>query len=211
MTSALHAIAVQDAQGLHLVARVTRRPTGIYYLIPRDAEAFQIDSDMNWDPHVSYHADGSHHIKSFGQLALTRMKRQALNSTFSGAEPLFAQSFQPGELHNLPMLSNASSFVDVFEIPVDRLRSSNHYTLALDLLAPGAERLGGPWMEARCLSIRFKTRRRGYTRLCGAVSKVSQRRDAQQTAASDCLQRTLQRRFRFRQQLSGGVIIFLVQ
>ena len=147
MTSALHAIAVRDAQGLHLVARVARRPSGIYYLIPRDAKAFQIDSDENWDPHVSYHADGSHHIKSFGQLALTRMKRQALNSTFSGAEPLFAQSFQPGDLHNLPTLSNASSFVDVFEIPVDRLRASDHYTLALDLLEPGAGRLGGPWLE----------------------------------------------------------------
>jgi len=143
----LHAIAVRDAQGLRLVARVVRRPSGIYYLIPRDAKAFQIESDKNWDPHVSYHADGSHHIKSFGQLALTRMKRQPLNSTFSGAEPLFAHSFQPGDLHNLPMLSNASSFVDVFEIPVDRLTASDHYTFALDLLEPGAERLGGPWLE----------------------------------------------------------------
>jgi hypothetical protein len=46
------------------------------------------------------------------------------------------------------MLSNASSFVDVFEIPVDRLSSNDHYTLALDLLEPGADRLGGPWVEA---------------------------------------------------------------
>ena len=88
MTGAMHAIAVSDAQGLHLVARVARRPSGIYYLLPRDAKAFQIESDKNWDPHVSYHADGWHHIKSFGQLALTRVKRQALNSSFSGAEPL---------------------------------------------------------------------------------------------------------------------------
>jgi hypothetical protein len=148
MTSVLHAIAARDAQGLRLVARVARRSSGIYYLIPRDAKAFQIDSDENLDPHVSYHADGSYHIESFGELALMPMKRQALNSTFSGAEPLFAQSFQPGDLHNLPMLSKASAFVDVFEIPVDRLRSSDHYTLALDLLAPGADRLGGPWLEA---------------------------------------------------------------
>ncbi len=148
MTTALHAIAVRDAQGLHLVARVARRLSGIYYLIPRDAKAFQIDSDENWDPHASYHADGAHHIKSFGQLVLTRMKKQPLNSTFSGAEPLFAQSFQPGDLHNLPVLSDASAFADVFEIPADRLTSVDHYTLALDLLAPGARRLGGPWLEA---------------------------------------------------------------
>ena len=127
MTSASHAIGIRNAQGLHLVARVARRPSGIYYLIPRDAKAFQIDSDENWDPHVSYHADGWRHIKSFGQLELTPIKRQALN---------------------LRMLPNASAFVDVFEIPVGRLRSSDHYTLALDLLAPGAGRLGGPWLEA---------------------------------------------------------------
>jgi hypothetical protein len=148
MTSVLHAIAARDAQGLHVVARVARRSSGIYYLIPRDAKAFQIDSDENWDPHVSYHADGSHHLKSFGQLALTPMKRQALNSTFSGAVPLFAQSSRPGDLHNLPTLSNASAFADVFEIPVDRLSSGDHYTLALDLLEPGAHRPGGPWLEA---------------------------------------------------------------
>lgn len=148
MTTALRAIAVRDAQGLHLVARVARRPSGIYYSIPRDAKAFQIDSAENWDPHASYHADGTHHIKSFGQLALTRVKRQPLSSAFSGAEPLFAQSFQPRDLHNLPMLSDASVFADVFEIPVDRLTSADHYTLALDLLAPGARRLRGPWLEA---------------------------------------------------------------
>ena len=148
MTNALHAVVVRDAQGLHLVARVARRPSGIYYLIPRDAKAFKIDSDKNWDPHVSYHTDGSHHIKTFDQLALKRMKRQALDSAFSGAEPFFAQSFQPGELTNLPILSNASAFVDVFEIPGYRLSSSEHYTLALDLLSPGAGRMTGPWLEA---------------------------------------------------------------
>jgi hypothetical protein len=148
MTSALHAIAVTDAQGLHLVARVARRPSGIYYLIPRDTEAFQIDSDVNWDPHASYHADGSHHVKSFGRLALTRTKRQPLDSSFSGAEPLFAQSFQPGELTRLPVLSDAPAFANVFEIPIDRLNPAEHYTMALDLLSPGSGRLGGPWLEA---------------------------------------------------------------
>ncbi|MGH7486936.1 MAG: hypothetical protein ACREMY_15245, partial [bacterium] len=61
---------------------------------------------------------------------------------------LFAQSFQPGDLQNLPMLSNASAFVDVFEIPIDGLSSSDHYTLFLDLLEPGAGRLGVPRSEA---------------------------------------------------------------
>jgi len=148
VTTALYAIAVSDALGLHLVARVARRHTGIYYLIPRDAKAFQIDSDENWDPHASYHADGTHHVKSFGQTVLKPVKRQPLSNTFSGAEPLFAQSFQPGELHNLPLLSSTSTLADVFEIPADRLTPVDHYTLALDLVAPGATRLAGPWLEA---------------------------------------------------------------
>lgn len=148
MMSALHAIGVTDAQGFHLIARVARRATGVYYLIPRDAKTFGIESNKNWDPHVSYHTDGSHHVKSFGNRAGTRYMRQPLTSAFAGAEPLSAQSFQPGELHNHPVISDPSEFTNVFEIPIERLSLSEQYTLALDILAPGAERLGGPWQEA---------------------------------------------------------------
>jgi hypothetical protein len=148
MTTALYAIAIKDALGLHLVARVARRPSGIYYLIPRDAKSFQIDSDENWDPHASYHVDGTHHVKSFGQILMTRTKRQPLDNAFSGAEPLFAQSFQSGDLQNLSLLSNASVFADVFAIPADRITSGNQYALAVDLLASGARRFEGPWLEA---------------------------------------------------------------
>jgi hypothetical protein len=149
MSSALYyAVAVRDALGLHLVARLARKPSGIYYLIPLDAKAFQIDSDKNWDPHVSYHADGRFRIKTFDQSVMTLVKRQPLDSSFTGGEPLFAQSFQPRELDNLPVLSKVSAFADMFEIPADRLSSSDHYTLAIDLLAPGTERLEGPWLEA---------------------------------------------------------------
>ena len=70
-----------------------------------------------------------------------------LRPEYAGAEPFFAQSFQPGELSHLPILSSASVFVDVFEIPLDRLHANEHYTLALDLLSPGAGRIAGPWRE----------------------------------------------------------------
>lgn len=148
MTSALYGITVSDEDKLHLIARVARRPSGIYYLIPRDSDAFQIDTEANWDPHASYHTDGTHHLKSFSELLLRPTKRQPLNGNFLGAEPLFAQSFQPGELTKHPVYSGAPAFADVFRIPADALNPAEPYTLAVDLLSPGASRLPGPWVAA---------------------------------------------------------------
>lgn len=144
----MHAIVVRDAQGLHLVARIARRPSGIFYLMQRDAKAFQIDSDKPWDPHASYHVDGWHQFKSFGKHELPKVKRQPLDSDFSGAQALFAQSFFPGDLYNLRVIVEACSFVDVFAIPREILCPGDNYTIAVDLLAPGAGRLEFSGAEA---------------------------------------------------------------
>jgi hypothetical protein len=147
MAGSLFAIAIRDTQGLQLVARAALRPSGIYFLMPRDAEDFTVLADEKWNPHASYHADGTLHVKSFNDVMLPPVKRQPLDHAFSGAEPLFAQAFQPGELAGLQVLTDVAPFREVFEIPRALIVETEHHTLAVDLLAPTAARPVGPWRD----------------------------------------------------------------
>ena len=147
MAGSLFAIGVQDDQGFHLVARIARRATGIYYLIPRANEDFGIIADENWDPHASYHADGTHHIKSFGSTVLSPVMRQPLNQAFTGAEPLFPQGFAPGDLFGHQVVGDLSPFREVFVIPSTMIAPDAHHTIAVDLLSSGAARIPGPWQH----------------------------------------------------------------
>jgi hypothetical protein len=145
MTTEIYGIATRDEQGLHLIARVARRSSGIYYLIPRANEDFDIEADANWDPHASYHTDGWHHFKSFNQVVAARTKRQPLDN-FRGAEPLFDQSFMPGDLTHMPRFTGKMAFAQVLEIPVDLLNETDSYAISANLLSPGASRIPGPWL-----------------------------------------------------------------
>jgi hypothetical protein len=145
MSSSLYGIAVRDEGGFHLLARVARRPTGIYYLIQRANEDFDIVADKPWDPHASYHSDGRRHFKSFDEYALSREKRQPLDS-FTGAESLFMQTFQPGDLTDLPEFNGKSAFTGTFEIPGAQISRTETYVISVTLLAPGSEPLPGPWV-----------------------------------------------------------------
>jgi hypothetical protein len=142
MSSALYGIVVRHEQDLYLVSRVTRRPSGIYYLIPRANKAFAVEADAEWDPHASYHSDGWHHVKSFDQ-TFARTKRQPLAS-LQGVEPLFSQSFAPGDLTNLPTRIVTQGFSELVEIPFDCLDATEHYAVAVHLLSPGSSRPSGP-------------------------------------------------------------------
>jgi len=145
-TSSIYGIGVRDAAGLHLIARIARRPSGIFYLIPRSNAEFRIEADRNWDPHVSYHADGQHHVKSFDQRVSSPYYRQPLDQRFSGTEPLFDQSFQPGEFSRVPVLVNTSSLALVFEIPAASIDSTATYVISVSLLAPHAALPQRDWL-----------------------------------------------------------------
>ena len=143
MSSSLYGIAVRDDGGFHLLARIARRPKGIYYLIPRANEDFDIVADKPWDPHASYHSDGWRHFKSFDEYPLSREKRQPLDS-FTGAESLFMQTLQPGELIDLPEFIGKSAFTGTFEIPGAQISRAETYVISVSLLAPGSEPLPEP-------------------------------------------------------------------
>jgi hypothetical protein len=44
--------------------------------------------DSDWDPHISYHLDGTRHMKSHGDKVLGSQKRQPLTGPFRGSEAL---------------------------------------------------------------------------------------------------------------------------
>jgi hypothetical protein len=79
-----YAVAIEDGADLWLALAVSRRlkKSGweCFILIPRDKD---------WDPHASYHWNGTYHNKSY-DLILTpeRKKRQPLGQNFKGAEHL---------------------------------------------------------------------------------------------------------------------------
>jgi hypothetical protein len=70
-----YAVAVREGSDLWLTIWVKRAPKGdIYVLIPR--------SDSSWDPHTSYHRDGTIHSKSFNHKVFPSSKKQPLTEAF---------------------------------------------------------------------------------------------------------------------------------
>jgi hypothetical protein len=76
-----YAVAVREGSDLWLTTWIRRSPKGdVYVLTPR--------GDRGWNPHASYHRDGTFHMKSHGQKFGAAQKRQPL----TGAPRSRAQS-----------------------------------------------------------------------------------------------------------------------
>jgi hypothetical protein len=72
-----YAVAMREGADLWLTTWVRCAPKGdVYVLIPRN--------DPDWNPHTSYHRDGTFHSKSFDRKMLAGQKRQPLGPSFRG-------------------------------------------------------------------------------------------------------------------------------
>jgi hypothetical protein len=75
-----YAVAIADGSDLWLTLWVKRSRKGEFFvMLPR--------GDRDWDPHWSYHLDGTLHIKIYGDTVLERTN-QPLTGTFRGSEDL---------------------------------------------------------------------------------------------------------------------------
>jgi hypothetical protein len=77
-----YAVAVRESSDLWMTLWVKRNRRGEFFvMVPR--------ADRGWDPHTSYHLDGTFHMKSHGHKGLFDLpKRQPLTGTFRGTEHL---------------------------------------------------------------------------------------------------------------------------
>lgn len=76
-----YAVAVQEGSDLWLTLWVRRSRKGEFFVM-------RPIGDREWDPHTSYHLDGTRHMKSYGRVDLSPQKRQPLTGVFRGIEDL---------------------------------------------------------------------------------------------------------------------------
>jgi hypothetical protein len=132
-------VAVQDGTVRRPFIRLRRAVTGIYVLDLRASE--KTPRSIAWNPHTTYHSDGSFGLKSY-ETALLSGCRQPLSSAFTGTETM---GMCPIYLDQVRTISDPWTreppYAGVFEIPADLLSvqlSTCRTYLAVDLAAPGS-------------------------------------------------------------------------
>jgi hypothetical protein len=123
-----YAVAVREGSDLWLTLWVRRSKKGEFFvLVPR--------SDQSWDPHTSYHLDGTLHMKSFGHKGLSK-KLQPLTGTFRGTEHLGVYAGHGPK--SVGAICDPAAFSGVVEVARDVL-GPRHGQVVVDLVAPKCE------------------------------------------------------------------------
>jgi len=121
-----YAVAVRDGADLWLALWVRRSPKGEFFIMRPRAE-------RGWDPHTSYHLDGSVHMKNYGHRARAPQKRQPLTGAFSGTEHLGAYfGYTP---QGIGAVCDPGSFSGVVEVP-PRVLGPRDGGVMIDLVEP---------------------------------------------------------------------------
>jgi len=128
-----YAVAIEDGSNLWLTLWVKRSRKGEFFvMVPR--------GDRDWDPHTSYHLDGTLHIKSYGVTVLTR-KNQPLTGTFRGNEDL---GFHAGHgPKGVGAICDPMAFTGVVKVAPGVL-GPRHGVVKLDLVEPDHEPMEFP-------------------------------------------------------------------
>jgi len=132
-----YAVAVREGADLWLTLWVRRSAKGdIYVLVPR--------ADSKWDPHTSYHHNGTFHAKSYGQKFGTPQKRQPLSGAFRGTEHFGAYAGHGPK--TVGAICDPAAFSGVLEVPPGVL-GPHDGAVVVDLVEPGCEPLSWPFIE----------------------------------------------------------------
>lgn len=90
--------------------------------------------DRDWNPHTSYHLDGTLHVKSHNRKALTPQKRQPLTGPFRGTEDLGIDAgYAP---KGVGAICDPAAFSGVVEVPAGVL-GPRHGAVGVFLVEPG--------------------------------------------------------------------------
>jgi hypothetical protein len=148
-----YAVAVRDGSDLWLVLWVRRSPKGEFFVMVPRGEAFAImersgpgrkSRKRDWNPHASYHLDGSLHMKSYDDRVLPPQKCQPLTGKFKGTVHL--ASFSGHGPRGVGAICDPTDFSGIVVLPPDAL-GPGHGTITVDLTEPGHEplSLGANW------------------------------------------------------------------
>jgi hypothetical protein len=129
-----YGVALGNEGDLWLTLWVRRSRKGEFFvMVPR--------GDRDWNPHTSYHRDGTLHMKSYGQKVLPAQKRQPLTGTFRGAVHLGTCA---GHGRGAGAICDPSLFSGVVEVPPGVL-GPRHGAVAVDLVEPEHEPMDLFW------------------------------------------------------------------
>jgi hypothetical protein len=124
-----YAVAERDGANLFLTLWVRRSVKGdVFVLVPR--------GDRSWNPHTSYHRDGTVHVKSYDYKLGTPQKRQPLTDSFRGMEHLGVH-FGHGP-KSVGAVCEPATWSGIIEVPPGVLGPRNG-GIAVDLVEPGHE------------------------------------------------------------------------
>lgn len=129
-----YAVAVREGSVLWLTLWIRRSRKGEFFVIvPR--------ADRAWDPHTSYHLDGTFHMKSLGYKVCSPQKRQPLTGTFRGTVNL--GTYMGHGPKSVGAICDPNAFCGVVEVPPGVLGPRNG-GVVVDLVEPGCEPLSVP-------------------------------------------------------------------
>lgn len=132
-----YAVAVQEGSDLWLTLWVRRSWKGEFFvMLPR--------GDRDWNPHTSYHLDGTLHMKSHDRKVLPPQKRQPLTGAFRGSEHLGGH-FGHGP-KSVGAICDPTAFSGVVKVAPGVL-GPRHGGVTVDLVEPGHEPKEFPWTQ----------------------------------------------------------------
>lgn len=124
-----YAVAVREGTELWLVLWVRRSPKGEFFVL-------RTMNDRDWNPHTSYHLDGTRHMKSHDRKVLPPQKRQPLNGPFRGAKDLGIEGgFAPKVVG---AICDPAAFSGVVQVQSGVL-GPRHGAVGVALVEPGLE------------------------------------------------------------------------
>ena len=128
-----YAVAFREGNKLWLTLWVKCSAKGEFFvMVPR--------GDRRWDPHNSYHLDGTKHAKSFGRKH-SAQKGQPLGATFRGTEHLGA--FAGHGPKSVGAVCDPKAFSGVMEVP-EGVLGPRHGAVVVDLVEPNCEPISWP-------------------------------------------------------------------
>jgi hypothetical protein len=127
-----YAVAIRKGGNLWLTLWVKRNNKGEFF-------SFMPRADGRWNPHVSYHLDGTYHSKSHDRPMITR-QLQPLTGKFSGTVQLDGSG---GHGTSVGAICDPADFNGVVEVPNGVLGPKNG-TVLVDLIEPGHKPLSHP-------------------------------------------------------------------